>query len=56
MKTIIVSDPCDCLCSWYSKEGDGEERHESIKSSYCDRDSKDLHVGAALIPRKVLSV
>ena len=39
------NDPCSCWCAWYSKEGDGFKHQESIRESYCDRDSKDLHAG-----------
>ena len=39
------SDPCGCWCAWYIREGDGGNHKESIRSSYCDRVSKDLHHG-----------
>ena len=39
------SDPCSCWCAWYSKERHGRKHQESIRESYCDRDSKDLHAG-----------
>ena len=46
------SDPCCCWCAWYSKEGDGRKHQESIRGSYCDRDSKDLHAGICANPQK----
>ena len=46
------SDPCSCWRAWYSKERDGGKHLESIKSSYCDRDSKDLHAGICANPDK----
>ena len=46
------SDPCSCWCAWYSKEGDGIKHQESIRESYCDRDSKDLHAGICANPQK----
>ena len=30
---------------WYSEEGYGRKHQESIRESYYDRDSKDLHAG-----------
>ena len=36
----------------YSKEGDGRKHQESIRDSYCDRDSKDLHAGICANPQK----
>ena len=44
--------PCGCWCAWYSKEGDGRKHQESIRESYCDRDSKDLHGGICANPQK----
>ena len=46
------SDPCSCWCAWYSKEGDGRKHHVSIRESYWDRDSKDLHAGICANPQK----
>ena len=46
------SDPCGCWCAWYSKEGDARKHQESIRESYCDRDSKDLHAGICANPQK----
>ena len=46
------SDPCSCWCAWYSKEGDGRKHQESIRESYCDRDSKDMHAGICANPQK----
>ena len=34
------------------KEGDGRKHQESIRESYCDRDSKDLHTGICANPQK----
>ena len=50
------SDPCGCWCAWYSEEGYGRKHQESIRESYYDRDSKDLHAGICTNLRKVLSV
>ena len=46
------SDPCGCWCAWYSKEGYGRKHEESIRESYYDRDSKDLHAGICANPQK----
>ena len=46
------SDPCGCWCAWYSEEGYGRKHQESIKESYYDRDSKDLHAGICTNPQK----
>ena len=45
-------DPCGCWCAWYSKEGYGRKHQESIRESYYDRDSKDLHAGICTNPQK----
>ena len=37
---------------WYSKEGDGRKNQESIRESYCDRNSKDMHSGICANPPK----
>ena len=42
MKTVVIP-VTGCWCAWYSKEGDGRKYQESIRESYSDRDSKDLH-------------
>ena len=34
------------------ENGDGRKHPESIKESYCDRDSKDLHAGICANPQK----
>ena len=44
------SDPCGCWCAWYSEEGYGRKHQESIRESYYDRDSKDLHAGICTNP------
>ena len=46
------SDPCCCWCTWYSEEGYGRKHQESIRESYYDRDSKDLHAGICTNPQK----
>ena len=46
------SDPCGCWCAWYSEEGYGRKHQESIRESYYDRDSKDLHAGICANPQK----
>ena len=46
------SDPCGCWCAWYSEEGCGRKHQESIRESYYDRDSKDLHAGICTNPQK----
>ena len=46
------NDPCGRRCTWYSKEGDDKKHQESIRESYCDRDSKDLHAGICANPQK----
>ena len=46
------SDPCGCWCAWYSEEGYGRKHQESIRESYYDRDSKDLHTGICANPQK----
>ena len=45
-------DPCGCWCAWYSEEGYGRKHQESIRESYYDRDSKDLHAGICANPQK----
>ena len=45
-------DPCGCWCTWYSEEGYGRKHQESIRESYYDRDSKDLHAEICTNPRK----
>ena len=35
-----------------SKEGDDRKHQESIRASYYDRDSKDLHAGICANPQK----
>ena len=47
-----LSDPRGCSCAWCSKEGGGGKRQESIRSSYCDRDLKDLHAAICNNPQK----
>ena len=42
-ENLVIPVVVQCWCAWYSKEGDGGKHKESIRSSYCDRDSKDLH-------------
>ena len=37
---------------WYSEEGYGRKHQESIRESYYDRDSKDLHAGICANPQK----
>ena len=37
---------------WYSEEGYGRKHQESIRESYYDRDSKDLHAGICTNPQK----
>ena len=44
------SDPCGCWCAWYSEEGYGRKHQESIRESYYDGDSKDLHTGICTNP------
>ena len=46
------SDPCGCWCTWYSQEGYGRKHQQSIRESYYDRDSKDLHAGICANPQK----
>ena len=46
------SDPCGCWCAWYSEEGYGRKRQESIRENYYNRDSKDLHAGICTNPQK----
>ena len=46
------NDLCGRRCTWYSKEGDDKKHQESIRESYCDRDSKDLHAGICANPQK----
>ena len=38
--------------NWYSEEGYGRKHQESIRESYYDRDSKDLHAGICTNPQK----
>ena len=38
--------------NWYSEEGYGRKDQESIRESYYDRDSKDLHAGICTNPQK----
>ena len=51
-ETVDLIDPCGYWCAWYSKEGDGRKHQESVRESYCDRDSKDLHAGICTNPQK----
>ena len=51
MKTIVIPVVVGWW-AWYSKEGDGRKHQESIRESYCDRDSKDLHAGICANPQK----
>ena len=44
------SDPCGCWRAWYSEKGYGRKHQESIRESYYDRDSKDLHAGICANP------
>ena len=37
---------------WYSKEKDVAKHKKGIRSSYCDRDSKDLHARICANPQK----
>ena len=39
-------------CAWYSEEGYGSKHQESVRESYYDRDSKDLHAGICTNPQK----
>ena len=39
-------------CKVHSKDGDGRKHQQSIRESYCDRDSKDLHAGICMNPQK----
>ena len=39
-------------CAWYSEEGYGRKHQESIRESYYERDSKDLHAGICANPQK----
>ena len=39
-------------CAWYSEEGYGRKHQESIRESYYDRHSKDLHAGICANPQK----
>ena len=49
---IIMINPCGWWCTWYSEEGYGRKHQESIRESYYDRDSKDLHAGICTNPQK----
>ena len=46
------SNPYDCWYTWYSEEGHGRKHQESIRESYHDRYSKDLHAGICTNPQK----
>ena len=39
-------------CAWYSEEGYGRKHQESIRESYYDRDSNDMHAGICANPQK----
>ena len=51
MKTVVIP-VCGCWCTWYTEEGYGIKHQESIRESYYDRDSKDLHAGICTNPQK----
>ena len=50
METVVI--PVECWYAWYSEEGYGRKHQESIRKSYYDRDSKDLHAGICTNPQK----
>ena len=50
MKTVVIPVVVGALGT--CKEWDGGKRKESIKSSHCDRDSKDLQAGICANPQK----
>ena len=50
MKTVVI--PVGVGALGTCKEWDGGKHKESIRSSYCDGDSKDLQAGICANPQK----
>ena len=50
MKTVVIPVVVGALGT--VKKGNGRKRQESIRDSYCDRDSEDLHAGICANPQK----
>ena len=50
MKTVVIPVGVGALDT--CKEWDGGKHKESIRSSYCDGDSKDLQAGICANPQK----
>ena len=50
MKTVVIPVVVGALGT--VKKGTVEKRQESIRESYYDRDSKDLHAGICTNPQK----
>ena len=46
------SHPCGFWCAWYSEKGCGRKHEESIRESYYDRDSNDMHARICPNPQK----
>ena len=51
MKTVVIPVAVGAL-AWYSEEEYGTKHQESIRESYYDRYSKDLHAGICANPQK----